>query len=72
MAATQVGIEACAGLFYWARKLKELGHDVCLIAAQHTRAYVTGNKNDTNDAAAIAQACSRVSTKTLPINTEAQ
>ena len=36
-----------------------MGHDVKLIAAQHTRAYVTGNKNDANDAAAIAEARSR-------------
>ncbi len=70
--ATTIGIEACAGSHYWARKLNALGHDVKLIAAQHTRAYVTGNKNDSNDAAAIAEACSRASTKTVPINTAAQ
>jgi transposase len=72
MVATKIGIEACAGSHYWARKLKEQGHEVVLIAAQHTRAYVTGNKNDANDAAAIAEACSRVSTKTVAINTQAQ
>jgi transposase len=69
---TAVGIEACAGSHYWARAIAELGHDVKLIAAQHTRAYVTGNKNDTNDAAAIAEARSRSSTKYVPINTAAQ
>lgn len=67
-----IGIEACAGSHYWARELIALGHDVKLIAAQHTRAYVTGNKNDTNDAAAIAEARSRSSTKYVPINTAAQ
>jgi len=67
-----VGIEACAGSHYWARELIALGHDVKLIAAQHTRAFVTGNKNDTNDAAAIAEARSRSSTKYVPINTPAQ
>ena len=72
MPVAMIGIEACAGSHYWARKLNALGHNVKLIAAQHTRAYVTGNKNDTNDAAAIAEACSRASTKTVPINTEAQ
>lgn len=70
--ATTIGIEACAGSHYWARKLQSFGHTVHLIAAQHTRAYVTGNKNDGNDAAAIAEACARASTKTVPINTEAQ
>jgi transposase len=72
MAPTAVGIEACAGSHYWAREIAALGHDVKLIAAQHTRAYVTGNKNDTNDAAAIAEARSRSSTKYVPINTAAQ
>jgi transposase len=67
-----VGIEACAGSHYWARELRALGHDAKLIAAQHTRAYVTGNKNDTNDAAAIAEARSRSSTKYVAINTAAQ
>lgn len=72
MPATVIGIESCAGSHYWARKLLAQGHDVKLIAAQHTRAYVSGNKNDTNDAAAIAEARSRESTKYVPINTEAQ
>lgn len=72
MPAMAVGIEACAGSHYWARELIALGHDVKLIAAQHTRAFVTGNKNDTNDAAAIAEARSRSSTKYVPINTPAQ
>lgn len=67
-----IGIEACAGAHYWARELIRLGHEVKLIAAQHTRAYVTGNKNDSNDAAAIAEACSRESTKSVPVNSEAQ
>lgn len=72
MTATAIGIEACAGSHYWARQLQALGHDTRLIAAQHTRAYVTGNKNDTNDAAAIAEARSRTSTKYVPVNTAAQ
>ena len=72
MQPVAIGIEACAGSHYWARELAVFGHDVKLIAAQHTRALVTGNKNDTNDAAAIAEARSRSSTKYVPINTPAQ
>src|SRR5690606_33929344 len=72
MAPAMIGIEACAGSHYWARKLVEMGHDAKLIAAQHVRAYVTGNKNDMNDAAAIAEARSRGATKYVPINTVAQ
>lgn len=69
---TKIALESCSGSHYWARQLQALGHEVILIAAQHTRAYVTGNKNDYNDAAAIAESGSRVSTKTVAINTEAQ
>ncbi len=69
---TPVGIEACAGSHFWARELGAAGHEVKLIAAQHTRAYVTGNKNDANDAAAIAEARSREATKYVATNTEAQ
>ncbi len=61
MPASAIGIESCAGSHYWARKLIAFGHDVKLIAAQHTRAYVSGNKNDTNDAAvALANKLARV------------
>ena len=67
-----IGIEACAGSHYWAREFKALGHDVRLIAAQHVRAYVSGNKNDPNDAAAIAEARARAVTRYVPINTTAQ
>lgn len=69
---TPIGIEACAGAHYWARQLTAQGHAVKLIAAQHTRAYVSGNKNDANDAAAIAEARSRAATKYVAVNTEAQ
>lgn len=72
MPATKVAIESCSGSHYWARQLQALGREVILIAAQHTRACVTGNKNDYNDAAAIAESGSRASTKTVAINTEAQ
>jgi transposase len=72
MQPVAIGIEACAGSHYWARELAAFGHEVKLIAAQHTRAFVSGNKNDTNDAAAIAEARSRSSTKYVPINTPTQ
>jgi transposase len=69
---TAIGIEACAGAHYWARKLNGLGHDARLIAAQHVKPFVKGSKNDTNDAHAIAEVRSRASTKYVQINTEAQ
>ncbi len=72
MPVTSIAIEACAGSHYWARELTRQGHEVRLIAAQHTRPYVAGNKNDMNDALAIAEARSRSKTTYVPINTEAQ
>lgn len=68
----KVGIEACAGSHFWARELNKLGHDTRLIAAQHVKPFVSGSKNDTNDAAAIAEVRSRQSTKYVPINTDEQ
>jgi hypothetical protein len=38
------------------RKLREMGHLVDLIPAQHVKPLVLGNKNDYNDARAIAEA----------------
>ncbi|GMQ92078.1 MAG: hypothetical protein BMS9Abin11_1396 [Gammaproteobacteria bacterium] len=51
-----VAMEACGGAHYWARALMALGHQVKLIAPQYVKPYVKGNKNDYNDAEAIAEA----------------
>lgn len=56
-----VAIEGCAGSYYWQRELTKLGHTVKLLPAQHVKAHLRGNKNDYNDALAIAEA-SRVPT----------
>ncbi len=67
-----VGIEACGGSHYWARVLIELGHEVRLIAPQHVKAFVRGQKNDYNDAAAIAEAVTRPQMRFVPIKSTAQ
>lgn len=54
-----VGMEACGSSHYWARELKKSGHHVKLIPAQFVKAYLRGNKNDYNDALAIAEAVVR-------------
>jgi len=54
-----IGIEACTGSHYWARELSALGHEIKLIPPQHVKAYLRGNKNDYNDALAIAEAVVR-------------
>jgi len=66
-----VGIEACSGAHYWHRELAQLGHQVKQLPAQYVKAFVRGNKNDYNDALAIAEAVRQpelrpVSPKTIP------
>lgn len=65
-----VGMEACASAHYWARELAVLEQRVKLISPQYVKPYVRGNKNDYNDALAIAEAVTRpemrfVSAKTV-------
>ena len=55
----KVGMEACATSHYWGRELMALGHDVKLIPPQHVKPMVQGNKNDYNDAFAIAETVNR-------------
>lgn len=53
----RVALEACAGAHYWARHIKALGHEVQLLPPQRIKTYLRGQKNDYNDAEAIAEAC---------------
>jgi transposase len=68
----KVGIEACGGAHYWAREINRLGHEAKLIAGQHAKKYVSGNKNDYRDAQGICEARSRADMRYVPINTETQ
>ncbi len=54
-----IGMEACGGSNYWARKFKEMGHEVRLMSPQFVKPYVKTNKNDAADAEAICEAVSR-------------
>jgi len=51
-----VALEACSGAHYWAREVQALGHEVKLLPPQHIKAYLRKQKNDYNDAEAIAEA----------------
>ena len=49
-------MEACSSAHYWARKLREQGHEVKLMAPQFVKPYVKANKTDAADAEAICKA----------------
>ena len=54
-----VAMEACPGSHWLARRLRAHGHTVRILPAQFVKPYVKTNKNDTIDAAAIAEAATR-------------
>ena len=62
-----VAMEACYSSHYWARLFSQMGHDVHIIPAQHVKPFVRGNKNDRNDALAIAEASWRPNLKCVPL-----
>ena len=70
-----VAMEACSGAHGWARRLRALGLDARLIAANFVSPYrmegKTG-KNDMTDAAAVCEAASRPTMRFVPIKTAEQ
>lgn len=54
-----IAMEACSGSNHLGRTLQGLGRKVLLISPQHVKPFVTGNKNDRNDAFAICEAANR-------------
>jgi len=71
-APSTVAMEACYSSHYWGRLFESFGHQVKLLPAQHVKPFVRGNKNDHNDALAIAEAAQRPEIKAVPIKTVAQ
>jgi len=63
----QLCMEACYSAHYWGRRFGAMGFDVCLIPAQHVKPFVMGNKNDQNDAVAIAEASRRPRVRFVPV-----
>ena len=62
-----IGMEACGGAHYWARRFREHGHTAKLIAPQFVKPYVKSNKNDPADAEAICEAVTRPTMRFVPI-----
>ena len=67
-----VAMEACYSSHYWAREFAAMGHEVRLVPAQHVKPFVRGNKNDANDALAIAEASQRPNLRCVPVKSLAQ
>lgn len=67
-----IALEACGGAHYWAREFQAQGHQVKLIAPQYVKPFVKGNKNDYNDAEAIAEAAQRPTMRFVPLKSTAQ
>src|ERR1700689_3722347 len=67
-----VGMEACVGAHHLSRKLASLGHDARLMPAKYVRPYSRGQKNDFNDAEAIAEAVQRPTMKFVATKTAEQ
>ncbi len=67
-----IGMEACGGAHYWARKLQGLGHTVKLMAPQFVKPYVKTNKHDAADAEAICEAVTRPNMRFVPIKNAEQ
>lgn len=66
-----VGMEACPGSQQLARSLIAQGHQARIIPAQFVRPFLRSDKNDFNDASAIAEAVTRPTMRFVPVkNTE--
>jgi transposase len=66
---TCIAMEACASSHYWARLFISQGHEVKLLPPQHVKGYLRGQKNDFNDAKAIAEASLHGRVRSVPVKT---
>jgi len=69
---TRIGMEACGGAHDWARRFREHGHEVRLMAPQFVTPYRKANNNDLRDAEAIAEAVTRPTMRFVPVKSVAQ
>ena len=67
-----VGMEACMSAHFVSRTLSELGFEPRIIPAIYVKPFNKGQKNDYNDAEAIAEAALRPNLKTVSEKTQEQ
>jgi transposase len=65
-------MEACGSAHYWGGRFEQLGHKVRLIAGQHVKKFVVGNKDDSIDAEAIVTCGLRPKTRFVPLKSPHQ
>ncbi|MGM5028250.1 hypothetical protein AB8B02_18650 [Tardiphaga sp. 862_B3_N4_1] len=64
-AAMHRGMGACLSAHFVSRVLRQLGHEPRIIPAIYVKPFVKGQKNDYNDAEAIAEAALRPNLRTV-------
>jgi hypothetical protein len=67
-----IGMEACAGAYYWGRELAKFGHEVRLIPPSYVKPFVKRGKTDAADTEAICTAVTQPTMRFVPIKTEVQ
>jgi transposase len=67
-----IGMEACLSAHFVSRTLRKLGHEPRIIPAFYVKPFVKGQKNDYNDAEAIAEAALRPNLRPVKEKTQDQ
>ena len=65
-------LEACSSAHFWARQLRDLGHEAVLLPPRHVRPYRQGNKTDRADAKALLEAHRNEDIRPVPVKTVEQ
>ena len=67
-----VAMEACATSHYWGREIGTLGHETRLIPPIYVKPFVKRQKNDANEAEAIAEAASHPTMRYVSVKSAEQ
>lgn len=67
-----IAFEACSGAHWLAHQLIAMGHDVRLLTPESVRPFAKAQKNDWNDALAIAEAAQRPDRHSVGIKSQEQ
>ena len=62
-------LEACSSAHFWARQLRDFGHDAVLLPPRHVRPYRQGNKTDRADAKVLLEAHRNEEIRPVPVKT---